>query len=138
MALTITVWEHLATITINMAMAIITSSGTRVSTAEIVESLHTIKLGQQDRTSLALTIATEVVATIITTQELTTIALAVHLHASSNRSSQGRHQVSETASVVAVHQEVDLTGGVVVETAADLHPIDSKIAALMETAVTIQ
>lgn len=45
MDLTITVWEHLATITINMEIAITTSSGIRVSTVEIVESLHTIRLG---------------------------------------------------------------------------------------------
>ena len=138
MALTITAWERLATISISMAMVIITSSGTRVSTAEIVESLRTISLGQQGQTSQALTIVTEAVAIIITTQEETTTALEEDLHASSNKSSQGHLLVSETASDVVVHQEVALTGGVAVETAAALHPIETKIAAHTETAVTIQ
>lgn len=75
-------------------------------------------------------------AIIITIQEQITTALVAALHASSSRSSQGRHLASETVSVVAVHLEVDLTGGVAVETAADPHPIETKIAAHMETVVT--
>ena len=75
-------------------------------------------------------------AIIITIQEQITTALVAALHASSSRSSQGRHLASETVSVVAVRLEVDLTGGVAVETAADPHPIETKIAAHMETVVT--